>query len=110
MPNLKIFVDEALGAKAQVCLHAALPQLREMICRRLDVELALTQCVLVPVVGLPDQAQLAVEIQILPKPGRSHEQLIATGKDLRNFLREVVPVTSAVRMTTVDPDNYLVIR
>lgn len=110
MPNLKIFVDEAVGTETKARLHAALPALREMICRRLDVDFALAQCVLVPVLGLPDQAQVAVEIQILPKPGRSREQLMATGEALRNVLCEIVPITSAVRMTTVDPDNYLVIR
>lgn len=110
MPNLKIFVDEAVGSEAKARLHAALPSLRELMCRRLEVEFALAQFVLVPVLGLPDQAQLAVEMQVLPKPKRTRDQLASVCEALREALRGLVATNIAVRVTTVDPDNYLVIR
>lgn len=110
MPNLKIFVDEAIGAEAISRLHAALPSLRELMCVRLDVDLALAQFVLVPVLGLPDQAQLAVEMQVLPKPERTREQLAATCEVLREALGRIAAVDIAIRVTTLDPANYLVMR
>jgi hypothetical protein len=110
MPNLKIFVDEAIGLQARARLHAALPSLRDLLCRKLDVDLALAQFALVPVLGLSDQAQLAVEMQILPKPQRTREHLVATCELLRDTLRAIVDVKTAIRVTTVDPENYLVLR
>jgi hypothetical protein len=110
MPNLKIFVDEAIGIQAKARLHAALPALRDLLCRELEVDLALAQFALVPVLGLSDQAMLAVEIQILPKPQRTRENLMATCQLLRETLRAIVDVKTAIRVTTVDPANYLVVR
>lgn len=110
MPNLKIFVDEAVGADAKERLHAALPALRDMMCRELHVDIPLAQFVLVPVLGLPDQAQFAVEMQILPKAERTRDHLVRTCEALREALRAVADVRIAVRVTTVDPANYLVIR
>jgi hypothetical protein len=110
MPNLKIFVDESLGAEASERLHAALPSLRELMCRQLGVDIPLAQFVLVPVLGLGDQAQLAVEMQILPKPDRTREHLVSTCEALRDALRAVADVKTAIRVTTVDPANYLVMR
>lgn len=110
MPNLKIFVDQSVGAETTERLHAVLPSLRELMCRQLDVPIALAQFALVPVLGLDDQAQLAVEMQILPKPERTREHLVSTCEALREALRAVADVKTAIRVTTVDPANYLVMR
>jgi hypothetical protein len=110
MPNLKIFTDESIGTEARGRLHAALPSLRDLLCRELQVDIPLAQFVLVPVLGIDDQAQLAVEMQILPKPERTREHLIATCNALREALRAVADVKIAIRVTTVDPGTYLVIR
>lgn len=110
MPNLKIFVDESLGTEVRDRLHAALPSLRELMCRQLDVDIPLAQFVLVPVLGLSDQAQLAVEMQILPKAQRTREHLVSTCEALREALWAVADVKTAIRVTTVDPANYLVMR
>ena len=110
MPNLKIFVDEAIGTEAKGRLLAALPSLRDMLCRELNVDVPLAQFALVPVLGLGDQARLAVEMQILPKPERTREHLVSTCEALRQALLAVVNVKTAIRVTTVDPANYLVIR
>lgn len=110
MPNLKIFADETIGTEAMDRLHAALPALRDLMCDRLDVALPFAQFVLVSVRGLDDQALLAVEIQVLPKPERTREHLLASCAALREALRTVIDVKTAVRVTTVDPANYLVVR
>jgi hypothetical protein len=110
MPNLKIFADEAIGADGIARLHAALPELRELMCERLGVDLALAQFGIVRVLGFPDQAQLAVEMQVLPKPERTREQLAATCEVLREALGRIAAVKIAIRVTTVDPASYLVMR
>jgi hypothetical protein len=110
MPNLKIFVDESVGAEGRSRLVAALPSLREFLCRELDVDTPLAQLAIVPVLGLSDQALLAVEMQILPKPNRTREHLLATCQTLADMLRALVDVKTAIRVTTVDPANYLVVR
>lgn len=110
MPNLKIFVDEAVGSDVKSRLHAALPALRDLMCRELHVDIPLAQFVLVPVLGIPDQAQFAVEMQILPKAERTREHLVRTCGALQEALRAIADVKIAIRVTTVDPANYLVIR
>jgi hypothetical protein len=110
MPNLKIISDEALGPDTAQRLEAALPQLRDLVCTKLDVSIPMAQFVIVPVRGLSDQARLAVEMQILPKAHRTRDHLLATCEELREALRTVADVKIAIRVTTVDPDNYLVIR
>jgi hypothetical protein len=49
-------------------------------------------------------------MQILPKPERTREHLLATCQALREKLRALVEVKTAIRVTTVDPANYLVVR
>ena len=110
MPNLKIFVDQSLGAQATSCLAEALPGIREFLCRELAVEPALAQLAIVPVNGIGDQALLSVEMQILPGARRTREVLIATGEALSVKLRAVVAAKVAIRITTVDPANYIVMR
>jgi hypothetical protein len=110
MPNLKIFADESIGAEGRSKLVAALPALREFLCRELTVDIPLAQLAVVPVFGLSDQALLAVEMQILPKPERTREHLLATCGALRDKLRALVDVKTAIRVTTVDPANYIVVR
>lgn len=110
MPNLKIFVDDSLGSEARDRLHAALPSLRELICRELQVDIPLAQLALVPVMGLPDQALLAVEMQVLPKPDRTREHLVSACDAFRAALQAVVDAKTAIRVTAVDPAKYLVLR
>lgn len=110
MPNLKIFVDESIGAEGKSRLLGALPAMREFLCRELEVDPSLAQLAIVPVFGLSDQALLAVEIQILPKPQRTREHLHSTCETLRDTLRALVDVKTAIRVTIVDPANYIVMR
>ncbi|WP_066553492.1 hypothetical protein [Croceicoccus bisphenolivorans] len=110
MPNMKIFADQAMGTETIKALHAALPAMRALLCDRLAVPLDLAQLAIVPVSGLADQAQFAVEMQILPKPERTRESIVAACEELRMVLRGIADVKVAVRVTTVDPVNYLVMR
>lgn len=110
MPNLKIFADDSIDSATTERLRQALPALRTQLCRELDVPLPLAQLAIVPVIGIGDQAALAVEIQILPKPERTRDHLIATCEGLREALRAIADVKIAIRVTTMDPANYLVIR
>lgn len=110
MPNLKIFVDQALGPETLMALHDALPALRTMLCELLNVPIPLAQLAIVPVLGLSDQAQLAVEMQILPKAERTQDQIAETCVMLRRRLQEIADLKIAVRVTVVDPQAYFVYR
>lgn len=110
MPNLKIFADTALGPDAIKRIEGELPGLRDLICRELNVDIELAQLAIVEVRGLPDQAMLAVEMQVMPKPDRTREHLVATCERFRAALRQLIDVKIAIRVTTIDPENYLVMR
>ena len=110
MPILKIFADEAIGFEGTSKLVATLPSLRNLLCRGFDVDISICQCTVIPVHGLRDQALLAVEIQILPKPERTREMIIGVCNRLREALLEAVQEKAAVRVTTLDPATYVVVR
>jgi hypothetical protein len=103
-------VDEALGSGANELLHDILPDLRAMLCSRLNVPEDLAHFVVITVKGLTDQAPLSVEAQILPKPERTRDGIRESFDALRDALTSVADVRISVRVTTVDPDNYLVLR
>jgi hypothetical protein len=67
MPNLKMFVGDAVASEARIQLHAALPRFRALLCEALSVDIALAQFAIVTVQGIADQAQIAIEIQLLPR-------------------------------------------
>jgi hypothetical protein len=110
MPNMKIFADQSIGTGVMDALQVALPALRELVCRELAVDFPLAQLAIVPVLGLADQALFAVEIQILPKPERTRDHLVASCEALRKALQAIADVKIAIRVTTVDPASYLVLR
>jgi len=110
LPNLKIYVEEAVWAEQTDRLLAALPPLREMLCREFSVDSSLCQLAILPVRGLPDQAQVSVEIQILPKPDRTRELIWSVCSQLRSQLKEVTGTLTAVRATALDPATYIALR
>lgn len=110
MPNLKMFVGDAVDGASRAKLHADLPRIRDLLCKTLLVDIPLAQFAIVPVLGLADQAQIAIEIQILPKAERTREQILTMCEMLRNEVQRSVDVKVAIRVTTVDPADYVVFR
>lgn len=110
MPNLKIFADQALGVETTAALRARLPALRTLVCKQLNVPIPLAQLAIVTVFGMGDQAQMAVEMQILPKAERTAEKIEETCSLVRSMLQEIANVAVAFRVTIVDPQAYFVFR
>jgi len=110
LPNLKIYIEEAVWAKQAEPLLAALPPMREMLCREFSVDSSFCQLAILPVRGLPDQAQVSVEIQILPKPDRTRDLILSVCSQSQDQLNEVTGTLTAVRATALDPATYIALR
>jgi len=110
LPLLKIYVDENVGAEPRAKLSAALPALRELLCRELKVDASLCQFSIITVQGLRDQAQLSIEMQLLPKPERDREALLPVCDQVRQALLDVTQERAAVRVSMLDPETYIAVR
>ena len=110
MPLTRIYADRTLGPEVVERLSRSLPSIRDLLCRRLDVDTSIAHISIVEAIGAPGQVQLAVEIRILPKPGRSRDMLVATCEELRTVLETLTGARPTVRITTADPTTYLVLR
>lgn len=111
MPNVKLYVDEALWPAHKPALIAALPELRALLCRDLAVPPAACQVVIVPVWGLADQPAVNIELMILPRPERTAEKLRALGGALRALIGPVAGGASvAVRFASLDPETYVALK
>lgn len=89
MPNLKIFVDEALLPERRAALTQALGPIRALLCRELAVPPAACQLAVVPVIALPDQPPVNAELHILPRPERTRarvEALCAAALDPETYV------------------------
>jgi len=111
MPNVKLFVDETLWPERSDAFRAALPPMRELLCRELNVPVAACQIAIVPVWGMDDQPQLNIELSILPRPERTRAKLEALGGDLRTLFTPVVgEARIAVRFSALDPETYVALK
>jgi hypothetical protein len=88
-----------------------LKPIRVMLCEVFRVEPSLCQLAIVPVFGLEDQAPVAAEMQILPKPERTQEVIRAACERLRSALSEAANTKAVViRSTQLDPETYLALK
>jgi len=110
MPNVKIFVDDTRYASMQEALSALLPDLRTFLCSSLMVDNAACQLAVIPVMGVPDQPQVNVEIHLMPRPERTRASIIDLADGLRDVLGKATGQHVAVRVTTLDPASYLALK
>lgn len=110
MPLVKIFVDDGVAKEAVPRLCAGLPDLRLLICNLMKVDLALCQISIVPCFGLPDQAQVSVEVNLLRHPDRTKGAVQEACSLFRDAIQRMSSVASAVRANMMDGANYVVIR
>ncbi|MGC4025554.1 MAG: hypothetical protein QM744_10595 [Mesorhizobium sp.] len=110
MPNVKIFVDETSFPAVQEGLKSVLPDLRAQLCTALAVDLAATQFAVIPVVGLPDQPPINVEMHILPRPERTREAVLAVARQTRESVRKATGQHVAVRIATLDAETYVALK
>ena len=111
MPNLKVYVDEAIWTERRDALAQALAPIRSMLCERLDVDVSACQLALLPVHGLPDQPLVNAEIFVLARPERTRAMLEAVCRTLRDRLSEAGGgARTAVRCDGLDPRSYFAIK
>lgn len=110
MPLLKIYVDESVETDKKSKLIVFLPSLRDQLCKTLNVESQACQFSIIAVHGLPDQAQLSVEISLLPKADRTRAFILSVCNQIRDVLQEKFQEKVAVRVVQLDPETYVVLR
>ncbi|MGV8949962.1 MAG: hypothetical protein ACOH2M_02580 [Cypionkella sp.] len=110
MPNVKIYVDEAIYPDRSAALAQALGPIRTMLCTALAVPPQACQFAVMGVLALPDQPPVNVELQIMPHPDRTRPALLAICAKLRDMLGAVTSTHVAVRLTTLNPDTYIALK
>lgn len=111
MPIVKIHVDDAVHAARAAQLRAALPPLRDLLCRELGAGPEACQLALIPVGGLPDQPALNVELSILPRAERTPDRIRALAGAMRQMMSDAAGgAQTAVRVSQLDPETYLALR
>ena len=110
MPNLKIFVDEALFPACRAELAGVLLPLRDLLCRELGVPVGACQFSVLSVMSLPDMPRVNVEVHILPKSDRTRERLLSLCGKLRELVGAATGAPVAVRLTTLDPACYIALK
>ena len=111
MPNVKLYVEEAILAAHKPALVAALRPLRDLLCAELSVPPAACQVVIVPVAGLADQPPINVELALLPRPERTRDKLMALAATIRADLAAPSGGAAvAVRISALDPQTYIALK
>jgi hypothetical protein len=101
---VKIFVDEPIWTEQRAALSGSLAEVRSVICQRLDATTDLCHVMLVPAVGLPDQAGVYVDINFRPKLDRTREKVMATCEGIEAVLRKAARGAVRVRATAQNTD------
>lgn len=110
MPNLKIYVDETIFDGVRGRLSEALEPIRALLCDAFRVEPAACQLAVIPIMGLPDQPQVNIELLILPHAERTGEAIRAAAERLRSLLVSVTGARVAVRIAQLDPVTYVALK
>lgn len=110
MPNLKIFVDEAIYPACKSQLTQALGPLRDMLCRDLRVEIGACQFAVLPCLAMADLPPVNVEMAILPRPERTRDLILSVCGQMRQLLGQATGSHVAIRVTTLDPETYIALK
>ncbi|UIJ83199.1 hypothetical protein [Rhizobium leguminosarum] len=110
MPLVKIHVEESVWQSHRDQLIDALKPVREMLCETFKVEPSICQLAIVPVWGVDDQAPVAAEMQILPKPDRTPDLIRGACERLRDVLSEASDSRVVIRTTQLNPETYLALK
>lgn len=107
---MNIFADEGVFKDTKDRLAQSLPSICDMLCRELNVDASVCQFSVIPVLVMPDQAQLSVELKVMPHVERTRERLMAIGEMLRDRLVDITGARTAIRFTILDPDKYIALK
>ena len=108
MPNVKIYVEQAVYDQQGAAIVAGLPMLREMLCAELSVDHAACQFAVMPVQGLMDQPLINIEMMILPRPDRTRDKITAVAHKMRAVFAD--SGHAAVRIAQLDPASYVALK
>lgn len=107
MPLVKLYADSPDRAGR---VAAVLPELRDLLCAELSTEPAVCHLVVIPALGLTDQPPVAVEMWVLPKPGRTRDVMLKAATRARDLLVREIGGPVSVRTTLLDPERYMALR
>jgi hypothetical protein len=110
VPNVKIYVDDALYPDCRERLSNALGPIRDMLCRDLRVDAPACQFAVIPVCAMPDLPRVNVEMQIMPKSERSREVVLAVCTHLRRMVQAATDTHVAIRVMALDPETYIALK
>ena len=110
MPNVKIFVDEALYPACRAPLAAMLGPMRDMLCLALKVDVHACQFAVMPVAVMADLPRVNVEMQILPHADRNRAVILDVCARLRQIVGAATGTHVAVRVSTLDPETYVALK
>jgi hypothetical protein len=110
MPNTKFYIDSRCGTGTRETVTHMLPEIRAMLCDRLQVPTEACQFAVIEVAGLDDQPEISIELQLLPSPARTHQLLNCVAERLRDMLSTPTGLRVAVRMSAVDPVSYVALK
>lgn len=110
MPNLKIHVSDLIWNEKADELTALLGPIRDLLCGEFRVDPSACQLAIIPVRGMSDQPQVAVEIHIMPKAERSRDQIVNVSQMLQDMLRTTTASSVAVRVSSLDPVTYVALK
>lgn len=110
MPNVKIYVDEAVYPDCRDRLSGALRPIRDMLCGDLAVDAPACQFAVMPVLAMPDLPPVNVELAIMPRPDRTRAVLLGVCAKLREMVGAATGGHVAIRVTTLDPETYIALK
>jgi hypothetical protein len=110
MPNVKIYVDETIYPACHRRLSAALGPILDMLCNDLTVDRPACQIAVMPVLAMPDLPPVNVEMQIMPRPERTRDVLLAVCAKLREMVGAATGSHVAIRVTMLDPETYIALK
>jgi len=110
MPLLKIHVEDDIWNERKEALVGALKPIRAMLCEIFLVDISACQLAIIPVFGVDDQAQVAAEMRIMPKPERTDALILDASRKLRKMLEDASGQKAVIRVTQLDPKTYLALK
>jgi len=109
VPNLKVHVNRDAWNVHENSITNKLPVLRELVCMGLKADISACQIAVIPFGGIDGQAEVAIEVDYLPKPERTREMVSQVCMQIKTLMIDATGCRVAVRATAVNPETYIVI-
>jgi hypothetical protein len=110
LPNIKIYVDEALSPDERAGLYACAEPLRTLVCEELHVPTEACQLAFIPFRGLAGQPDVNVEILMLRAASRTQQKLECLAGAIHTLMNGAGARQIAVRCHKVIPEDYVTLK